>query len=620
LTGCGLIGAVVFVISDRTLARRTGAGFRSIGIPAFAAAACLFGLRLLNLLFLLLGTIGLTFRATVVFAVLLALGSGYLLYRFGRKTASDVQDPNLTRSLVWRREIALAYAIATAFGLALAMAAIAAPLSSWDLFTHWLVVPHEILRQNQMAYLFPYSRTVAPNYPTHQVLLGAIAMLSSGRRDGITNGFANIFLLLGIFAVIEACWLVVRSRFLAVGAVLAVLAIAGCQPDVFGFFYGDALVIATISCVCLGIVYRLRYRSRSSPTLTWVLVTMPLMTKGIGLYSALLGATILLGIEGITALRKGASPWARAWRGLLIFAGLAVVEVALPRFLSRNVVTNYHVPRIGLHVLSASPVETLGGIWSFLVGTKVTILRILLIISLVAPLLGLIRFRRWRRTGQRWIAIAMSVFALGVAAVLAVAILHVPEVKDSLPRYATMLGPIIAVLACVGLAALGLAGRVLALPLVALAASTLLGSDIPAYVKKHTTWSIAEMAKLPRKHEEYEKDWDLYDSIKRTVDPVGGRVFVVVPDKDEFTPYRMGFYFAVVGIKAKLLSKVKTCTAAEMDLAGRVQRWIMTEHALTPPPVEVDFNKDFVVFPKAVTVAGQVWKGLTTLESLQRAP
>jgi hypothetical protein len=618
LTACALIGLAAFVILDSFFARESDFKVRSIGIPVIAAGASLFGLRLMNLFFVLIGKTGISFRATVVFAVILALASAYLIYRFIWHKKPLIREPNLLRSLVWRQDISVVHAVIISFSMALAFAAIAAPLSSWDLFTHWLVVPQEILRQNQMAFVYPTSRTVAPNYPTHQVLLGAVAMLSSGRRDGITNGFANIFLLLGILAVIEATWLVAYSRFLSLGAALFVLAVAGTQPDVFGFFYGDALVIASIAFACLGIVYRIRYRSRSSPSVTWAFITMPLMAKGVGLYAAFFGALILIGIECVTAIRKKTSPWKKASVGLGIFGGIALLEIAIPRLVAWNVTSNFHVPRIGLNILHVAPTDALADLIGFLVKTKVVTLRTLLITSFLAPVVGMIYWRRWLRSSQRWVALVISLYGFSTALILALAILYVPAVKDSLPRYATMVAPIIAILVCSGLGTMKLLGRIIGIPLVAIAVSVLLGSHIPGYITKHTKWSLTALSRMPQKHDEFERTRALYDSIRWNVDPVRGRVFVVLPDNDQFIPYRMGLYFVMTGIRARLISKVSTCTEEEMELANRVQHWVISEKGKTPPPPEIDLNRDYLVFPKPVPMGKQVLKGLLAAGALQR--
>lgn len=618
LTACVLFGLAALALLEPFLARESELKMRSVGIPVLLAGASLLGLRLMNLFFVITGKMGITFRATIVLAAMLAMASAYFLYRFFRPKKPSLLKPHPLRSVVWRQQLSVVHAVIISFSIALAFAAIAAPATSWDLFTHWLLVPQEILKQNQMAYMYSSSRTVAPTYPTHQVLLGAVAMLPGGPRHGITNGFATIFLLFGLVAVVEASWLVTTSRFLSLGAALLVLAIAGTESDVFGSFYGDALVLTSIAFACLGMVYRIGYRSRSSPSIVWVFVTMPLMTKGVGQYVAFFGALFLIGIEIFTFVRKKVSPWKHVKIGLGVMGGLAILEGVIPRFFSRSVTSNFHKPRIDLNFLQVSPLQTLFDLAAFLVQTKVVVLQALLISAFLAPVIGMIYWRRWLYSVQRWIALALSIYGLMIAAILALAVIYVPEIKNSLPRYATMVASIIAILISAGLGTMKWLGRAIAIPLTAVTLSILLGSYIPSYIATYTKWSLTELSHMPQKQEEYEQSRALYNRIRSNVDPVRGRVFVVLPDDDQFLPYRMGLYFVMTGIRARLISKVSTCTAEERELAKRVEHWVLNDKGKTSPPPEINLDRDFLVFPKPVRLGQHVLKGLLATAALQR--
>jgi hypothetical protein len=610
LVACGAVGAYALLLLQRLLASRTAVESPPIGATAFIPLAILFGLRVVTLFLQILAAVRLGFRASLILVAVLSIAAGVRLVRTWQKRPNTPRDLPVAR----RRWLTGVEAAAAAFSLAIFFCALHSEPAGFDVFTHWWVVPHEMLSFDRMAYFYGTTRSVAPSYPVHQLVLGAVASLLSGGRDGIGNVFSGLFLLFAGLATMEAAWLLSRSRLLVGGALLAIFAFSGTQEIVFGYFYGDALVITGISFAFLGLAYLIKHRRRSSGVVVWACLSMPLMSKGLGMYLALLGggffalAYLLLG-------RRKAQPSPLAWRAVLILTAALTVEIVLPRLFLIGLTSNDYPPPPLSTTVSALLKPMATTLWENLTETRpVFVLAVLLALT---PLLALLRPRVALRTSQRWALVCCSAYALAVLCLFLAATLYLPGAKAaSWSRYATIAGPAIAIMGVVGLAQLGRLKVILSIPFMAVAVVSLLTGEYHGYFVRHSNWLKGDWAHIPQGYDEYVANEAYYKNIKKAVDGVNGRVFYVFQDADLLRPYVMGTYFAMTGIRAPLLTGLQTCPPKNNGLAGQMDAWILQGGAKGPPPAVVNPATDFVYLRKPIVLSGHTYQDLVKVETI----
>ncbi len=186
-------------------------------------------------------------------------------------------------------------AIILVFAL-LSLITVYAPPTAWDSFSHWLLLPHEMLRQNDFLSLNQATNSVAPNYALHQCLL-AVAALFFSVPDGHLNALIPVFLGMATLAVDVALreWgLEPRPRLLAAVFNFVLLTTSDL---IFGFFYGDALLILTLALAGVGVARAIRANSWSQCVLNAVLLSSPLIAKGYGYLIALTTSAMLLALH-----------------------------------------------------------------------------------------------------------------------------------------------------------------------------------------------------------------------------------------------------------------------------------------------------------------------------------
>ncbi|MGB8296105.1 MAG: hypothetical protein WCG85_11825 [Polyangia bacterium] len=610
LLACGVVGAYALRRLQRLLASRTAVEPAPISITVFVPLAILFGLRIITLLLQILGALRIGFRASLILAVVLSIAAGVRLVRTWQKRSTGPRE----MTVVHRESLTGVEAAAAAFALAVFFCALHSEPAGFDVFTHWWVVPHEILSFDRMAYFYGPTRSVAPSYPLHQVVLGAITSLLSGGRDGIANAYSGFFLLFAALAAVEASWLLSRSRLLAGVALLAIFAFSGTQEVVFGYFYGDALVITGIAFAFLGLAYLTTHRRRSSAVVVWACLSVPLMSKGLGMYFALLGggfftlAYLLLG-------RRKDQPAPLGWRAVLILTAAFLVEIVLPRLFLIGLTSNDYPPPPLSTTLSAPLKTILTSLWANLTATQP--IYILAAMLLLTPALALARPRFLRRTSQKWALAFTWVYALAVLCLFLAATLYLPGAKAaSWSRYATIASPAIAIMAVVGLTHLGRLKVVLSIPFMAVAIVALLTADYHGYFVRHSNWLKGEWAHVPEFHPDYVANESLYKNIKKQVDGVHGRVFYALQDADLLRPYVVGVYFAMTGIRAPLLTGLQTCPPKSNGLAGQMDAWILNRGAKGPPPPFVNPATDFVFFGRPIVLSGRTYQDLVKVDSL----
>ena len=182
------------------------------------------------------------------------------------------------------------------------MAALFAPPSAWDEYTHWLTLPHEMVLNDSLLSLNTYTNSVAPTYALHQSFLGA-ALLLAGVPDGRLNVF-NVFVSAATLALVWTTLSVLRiPRRLRIGASALCLALLTTSAHVFGFFYGDALTILGMAACCLGLSSIDRVQGRSEVLAAGFLVSCPLIGKGYGFVVALGTSILVLGVGLVLHLR-----------------------------------------------------------------------------------------------------------------------------------------------------------------------------------------------------------------------------------------------------------------------------------------------------------------------------
>ena len=611
LLACGAVGAYALRLLQRLLASRTAVESPPIGATAFIPLAVLFGLRLITLLLQILGAMRLRFRPSLIVVTILAIAAGVQLVR------TWGQSPNAPSDLSVRHRRALTglEAAAAAFALAIFFCALHAAPAGWDVFTHWWIVPHEILSFDRMAYFYGTTRSVAPNYPSHQIVLGTVASLLSGGRDGIANVFTGFFLFFAALAAMEAGWLFSRSRLLVGWALLVVFAFSGTPEVVFGYFYGDALVITGIAFAFLGLAYLIKQRRRSSAVIVWACLSMPLVSKGLGMYLALLGGGVFALAYLFLGRRKG-QPQPVAWRAVLILTVAVAVEIVLPQLFLIGVTSNDYPPPPLSTRFSAPLKAILTTVWANLTETRPII--VLAAMLALVPVLALLRPRRLFRTAQKWALVFCSAYAIVVLGLFLAATLMLPDAKTSWPRYATIAAPAIAILGVVGLTHLGRLKTILSIPLMAVAIECLLTSEYSGYFAQHATWPKGDWERIPERNADYAANEAFYKKIKKDVDAINGRVFYVLQDGDLQRPYVIGTYFAMTGIHAPLLTGLQTCPPASNSLAAPMDGWILRQGAKGPPPAVVSPATDFVYFSKPIVLNGRTYQDLVKVDALLR--
>lgn len=612
---CGVLGAYALALIHRTRFFRPAAPPRSLGLSAWLALCFLFGLRIVHLILVLLGALRVGFRLSLVLVGLLSMGAGAMLWAPWKKRGQPTQPEVLAPPIHHRRELTEAEAGLVAFILMLLFCALHAEPGGWDVFTHWLVVPNEILSFDRMAYYYGTTRSVAPDYPTHQIVLGAFATLMSGGRDGIANSFCPLFLCAGALATLETVWVLAKSRLLTALALLGVLAIAGSPEIVFGYFYGDALVIAVIAFALLGLAYLVKYRGRSSPVIVWACLSMPLVAKGIGFHLCIFGAVIFASWR-VWSCRKrpiGSPEWKAA--GILL-AALAL-ELVLPRVLMIGMVSNYVQPRPAAQVLTGSVTGMLATAFANVCDTSAMLA--LGVAVVLAPVLALVRPRRFFRTSQKWVVPLFVVYALAVMTIFAGATLLAPDSRTSWPRYATMGGPVLGILLTAGLVHARPWRVMVSVPLLSAGLYVLFITGYHGYIDRHSIWIKGSLDSVPLRDELFLTRRAFYENLRKAVDPVHGRVFFIQDKVDQMLPYQISKHFAMAGIRAPFYSRSYTAPANALFLFKVVDEWLTKNGAKGPPPAELKPATDFLFFNKPMVISGRPFRDLVRLDAFLAA-
>ena len=134
------------------------------------------------------------------------------------------------------------------------------PMSSWDNYTQWLVVPFEMLTNNRVIGFYDVTRSVAPSYPPQQSISSAFLLFLWGDTNGSENllNIYNPFLMgLGLFALGSF----IRSRtegfILPAVLILTVVGIAYLPVTFRLSGYADTRSVMCLLAICI-MVYQTR--------------------------------------------------------------------------------------------------------------------------------------------------------------------------------------------------------------------------------------------------------------------------------------------------------------------------------------------------------------------------
>lgn len=149
------------------------------------------------------------------------------------------------------------------------------PLTSWDNYTHWLVLPQEMIAQNKYLFDYAVSASVAPSYPPQQVTDFVILLRLWGDTNlsEIIIAFHNpLLLFLGMWIIIE----IYGHNLTHIGKALFALTLAAVvfslPSEYWSTAYGDARSAVCLLLMAVGLaVYR---KPNKNPDLFLLLVIM----------------------------------------------------------------------------------------------------------------------------------------------------------------------------------------------------------------------------------------------------------------------------------------------------------------------------------------------------------
>lgn len=141
-------------------------------------------------------------------------------------------------------------------------------MTSWDNFTHWLIVPHEMLVNNSAAGLYSYTNSVVPQYPPQQTTFGAYILFlwgDSNYSDSILNAYNPLMMLLGYIAILAVLLRAKASNYTIIASLLLTLFIVLHIAHVYRVsFYSDARTAVVLISFCAAMAYLNDYSDRKS--------------------------------------------------------------------------------------------------------------------------------------------------------------------------------------------------------------------------------------------------------------------------------------------------------------------------------------------------------------------
>lgn len=292
------------------------------------------GLRFINAVVFYLGLLGVGFKSAIV--TLSVVGICFFIFNVSQlaKSIKDVQSNTGYLGLLYAAVVGVIFLI-------LLVSVFYYPATSWDHFTHWLLVPHEIIQNDITVGLYPHSRSVALEYPAHQSILGAMILSlwqPISYSDVIAESFTPFHLMMAFFVFLSVLRGKVSNWFivLATATFLLLSNIRGSGSYYLATFYGDALLmsVVTFTVVAAANVF-IEAQARRSWLLLAVILSMTLMVKPYAAVLSVVGLFLSLFYLGIRNTVKAGA----------VAAGLVAVEALQVIF------SMYFVPSKGHNVV-----------------------------------------------------------------------------------------------------------------------------------------------------------------------------------------------------------------------------------------------------------------------------
>lgn len=136
----------------------------------------------------------------------------------------------------------------------LAFANLHAPMLMWDNFTHWLILPQEMMAANGYLSTYPETRSVAPNYPPQQIVDVSFLLYLWGDTNNSEN-LISIYNPVILFLSATALLSTLREStnwLLTISVTMFVIAAMALMPSVYhASAYIDARIALTILVIVL---------------------------------------------------------------------------------------------------------------------------------------------------------------------------------------------------------------------------------------------------------------------------------------------------------------------------------------------------------------------------------
>jgi hypothetical protein len=469
--------------------------------------------------------------------------------------------------------------VAVLFFATLAAASAFAPPCAWDGYTHWLLVPHEILSGNSLLAQNSGTNSVAPEYALHQTWVVA-ALILVGVPDGRV-AVLNVAFVAGACATAAAAMTLLRiDRTTRAAALLLVAALLTAYDLTFGFAYGDALLIFALTLCVLGVLWIPRQRDWRRIVLSALLITSPIVAKGSGHLIAAAVCAALVVLSAVSSLRRPPRLRILAWDPQLAVGGLGLVIVAVERHLLYRL--TFHPAESNTLMAAESAVARLRELGAVALLSRLPLMfagREDALYVMFALLAVACLALRW--AGRRYPSSCWPLFLLPATAaflVLLAGVLTVPDLVAGLPRYSFEFVPTI-VLGTVSvglvLAPAGWRRKLLRGALVLAAVVVFVKGDVPSYVRSYLPTMSRQLVSRTAKDPEAPKfgpDLQRLAVANPELTRRSAKYLLVDERWDGFLSYRVMFHLVVNGYRGHLFSDATTSRTGDNGVRTRRAR------------------------------------------------
>ncbi len=219
------------------------------------ALVWLVGSRLMSLLLIGLGPLG--FRLSVA---LIAVGvATYAALFFGKPLRTDddlgLETPRATSHPISNGVYWSLVALVVGVAAILILLNIYRPVSLWDTYTHWLIIPHEILVNDRMAGFYELTRSVAPGYSPQQSVDSALLLFFWGDAnlsENLLNALNPLAFTLGLWVMLDVLRRRVGTALLALSLAVALIVFVHLSVTYRVSVYSDMRGVLAILLAGLG--------------------------------------------------------------------------------------------------------------------------------------------------------------------------------------------------------------------------------------------------------------------------------------------------------------------------------------------------------------------------------